>query len=72
MSTIDSKMKVDKIAAIHESVVVHDGDHARVALRHKDFSKHGEKGEAYRKGLASEMGWPYILSRYREHANDQV
>ncbi len=42
-----------------------EGDgRTRVTLEHRDFDSHGEEAEAYRRALASEQGWPYILSRY--------
>jgi uncharacterized protein YndB with AHSA1/START domain len=36
----------------------------RVTLEHRDFDHHGDGAEGYRESLASEQGWPYILSRY--------
>lgn len=36
----------------------------RVTLEHRDFDRHGDDSESYRAALASEHGWPYILSRY--------
>jgi uncharacterized protein YndB with AHSA1/START domain len=36
----------------------------RVELEHRGFDRHGAAAENYRAALASEQGWPYILSRY--------
>ena len=36
----------------------------RVVLEHRAFSRHGEKGNAYREGMASPAGWPSMLERY--------
>jgi uncharacterized protein YndB with AHSA1/START domain len=36
----------------------------RVFLEHRAFSRHGEKGNAYREGMASPEGWPSMLERY--------
>jgi len=44
-----------------------DADRTVVALRHTDFAHHGEGHEAYRDAMASEQGWPYILSAYARH-----
>jgi uncharacterized protein YndB with AHSA1/START domain len=41
----------------------------RVTMEHRDFDRHGEGAEAYRAALASEQGWPYILSRYAAAAD---
>jgi hypothetical protein len=35
-----------------------------VTLEHRDFDHHGDGADDYRTALASEQGWPYILSRY--------
>lgn len=37
-----------------------------VELEHRAFERHGEGGEGYRAGLASEQGWPYMLGRLAE------
>jgi uncharacterized protein YndB with AHSA1/START domain len=36
----------------------------RVELEHRGFARHGEGGQAYRRGLASPAGWPFMLDRY--------
>ena len=42
-----------------------EGDRrTRVTLEHRDFDHHGDGVDDYRAALASEQGWPYILSRY--------
>lgn len=42
-----------------------EGDRrTRVTLEHRDFDRHGDGVDDYRAALASEQGWPYILSRY--------
>ena len=42
-----------------------EGDRrTQVTLEHRDLDHHGDEAEGYRAALASEQGWPYILSRY--------
>ncbi len=36
----------------------------RVELEHRHFSHHGEGFEGYLEAMASEQGWPHILSRF--------
>lgn len=38
----------------------------RLDLEHRGFERHGEHGDSYRAGLASEQGWSYILQRFAE------
>jgi hypothetical protein len=33
------------------------------ASLHRGFARHGEGGQAYRLGLASPQGWPFMLDR---------
>ncbi len=43
------------------------GEHlTRLEFAHRGFERHGEGAAAYREGLASPQGWPYILQRYRD------
>lgn len=42
----------------------------RVTFIHRNFSKHGEGAEAYRKAMSSEKGWPDILKRYQIAAEE--
>jgi len=42
-----------------------DGDGTRVTLTHGAFEHHGEGAEEYAAAMGSDMGWPYILERYR-------
>lgn len=46
-------------------------DHAAetsVDLVHDGFERHGEDGQMYRDAMASKAGWPWIISLYREFA----
>jgi hypothetical protein len=36
-----------------------------VSPSHTGFERHGEGAEGYAEAMGSEMGWPYILERYR-------
>jgi uncharacterized protein YndB with AHSA1/START domain len=36
----------------------------RVELEHSGFDRHGEAGAAYRDGMDSPEGWPFLLERY--------
>lgn len=45
------------------------GAGTQVDFEHRLFERHGEGGAEYRAALASEQGWPYILSRYADAAN---
>ena len=40
----------------------------RVALEHRGFERHGEDAEAYRDGMGSAQGWPWLLERFGEVA----
>lgn len=42
-----------------------DDEGTLVNVAHRGFDRHGEGAEAYRDGLASEQGWPYVLKGYR-------
>lgn len=46
-----------------------DGDRTLVRLEHRRFERHGAGYEAYRHGMGSEDGWPWILARYAEAAS---
>lgn len=48
------------------SVLFHETDskETEIRLKHEKFSNHGEGHEAYRDAMASERGWPYILSAF--------
>lgn len=35
-----------------------------VELEHRSFARHGEGADAYRVGMASAQGWPYLMDRY--------
>ena len=48
-----------------EVVFAEEGDGTAVSLVHRAFERHGEGGEDYAAAMGSEMGWPYILERYR-------
>lgn len=41
----------------------------RVVLEHRGFDRHGRLGDAYREALASEHGWPYLLSEFAAAAS---
>lgn len=45
-----------------------DGEATTVTLEHRGFHRHGEGADAYRAGMGSEEGWPFILARFRESA----
>jgi uncharacterized protein YndB with AHSA1/START domain len=50
-------------------VTFRDGDgvdSTLVTLVHDGFERHGESGEIYREGMASDAGWPYMLSRFAD------
>ena len=39
-----------------------------VELEHSAIERHGEGGAQYREELASEYGWPYLLSAFQQRA----
>jgi uncharacterized protein YndB with AHSA1/START domain len=41
----------------------------RVELEHRGFGRHGDRSSDYRDGMASDHGWPAILTRYEESMN---
>lgn len=41
-----------------------DGMRCRVQLEHREFGRHGAGADEYRKALASDQGWPFILEQY--------
>lgn len=43
-----------------------NGARTMVEFEHRHIDRHGEGSDDYRKALASEAGWPWILSRYVE------
>jgi len=36
-----------------------------IIFEHRHLERHGDEGAAYRDGLASPQGWPYILERFK-------
>ena len=46
-------------------------DVTHVKLEHTQFHNHGEGAEGYHDAMASEYGWPYILKRFRDHADEK-
>jgi uncharacterized protein YndB with AHSA1/START domain len=46
------------------------GDDAEVRLVHRGFDRYGDGAAAYREGLASEQGWPFILQAYARHVSE--
>jgi hypothetical protein len=48
------------------------GDETDVRLTHDQFANHGEGAEAYASEMASDLGWPYIMGRFRAFASRQA
>jgi len=46
-----------------------DAGATRLLLTHRDFRRHGKGASRYRKALAGEAGWAWILARYEEAAH---
>ncbi len=46
---------------------VQDGDATILHFEHFNFGNHGKGSEDYRKMMASEQGWEYILNSYRNY-----
>lgn len=42
-----------------------DDSKTRVTLEHRDFENHGENAGEYREAMNSEMGWEYILGKFK-------
>jgi uncharacterized protein YndB with AHSA1/START domain len=55
-----------RASRVSVTFVSEDPGATRVTVTHDHFANHGEQGEAYREGLGSEMGWPYMLTQYVE------
>lgn len=59
----------DKASRVSVTFEKGSEDVTHVKLEHTLFHNHGEGAEEYRNAMASEYGWPYILNRFRDHAD---
>ncbi len=52
---------------VHLEFVNLGANQTQIKLQHKHFSRHGEGGVNYCTEMASEYGWPYIISEYKRY-----
>ncbi len=63
---------IPNVEKASEVVVTFDEPHpgmTQVTLEHRAFERHGEGAQAYRDMMASEYGWPYIMTCYATEAS---